>query len=104
MTPTNTSPLPLVYPDVLAFAEETGVAAYLPAVLELADRVVPGRLLCVETQDDWGPGDGYIVIWFNETGMSAEELMAAHVAWWQGLAEFCPDLLKNRFHFDSSAE
>lgn len=42
MSSTTTAlPLPAVPPDVLAFAEKEGVAAYLPAVLAMTRRIFP---------------------------------------------------------------
>ncbi len=38
---TTSLPVPVAPPDVLAFADEQGVRAYLPAVLEMTRRIFP---------------------------------------------------------------
>jgi hypothetical protein len=56
-----TLPLPVVPPDVLAFAQEQGVVAYLSAVLAMIRRIFPtwsitaGRFLGDSGLGDSGP-------------------------------------------------
>jgi hypothetical protein len=92
MVPTNTTlPLPPVSEEVLAFAAEQGVAQYLPAVLELARRLFPTAPMIVlkegdpEIADDW-----HIVIEVDTTGMTVEEMVAAHDEWARGIFQYCP--------------
>ncbi len=49
---TTTLPLPEVSPEVRAFAEEQGVAAYLPAVLAMTRRIFPTWPIEVFLEDD----------------------------------------------------
>ena len=52
MTPTTTLPLPVVPPEVEAFAAEKGVGEYLPRVLEFVRRLFPHAPLVVELYED----------------------------------------------------
>ncbi len=49
---TTTLPLPEVSPEVRAFAEEQGVAAYLPAILAMTRRIFPAAPMRVFLEDD----------------------------------------------------
>ena len=92
MVPTNTTLLlPPVSEEVLAFAAEQGVTQYLPAVLELARRLFPTAPTTVlkegdpEIANDW-----HIVIEVDTTGMTVEQMIAAHNQWTRELFQRCP--------------
>ena len=49
---TTTLPLPIVPPDVEAFAAENGVSEYLPKMLDLARRIFPTQPITVQVYED----------------------------------------------------
>ena len=93
MTPTTATPLPIpaVSPEVLAFAEQEGVTAYLPAVLEMGRRIFPTAPMAViiegdpEIANDW-----HIVIEVAVPDLSADRLFALREQWIREIFEHCP--------------
>src|SRR5207302_3758916 len=73
MTPAAQT-FPPVSPEVLAFAAEQGVSAYLPAVLAMTQRLFPdARRFAVLVEDDPEiANDRHIVIEVDVTGLDAE--------------------------------
>lgn len=93
MSSTTTAlPLPVVPPDVLAFAEKVGVAEYLPAVLAMTRQLFPTNSMQVflegdpEIADDW-----HIILEVQiPADSSAEELIAMHHRWNSDVFHNCP--------------
>jgi hypothetical protein len=83
--------LPVVPPEVLKFAEESGVSEYLYPVMELANSIFPGRPMTVllegdpEIANDW-----HIVFEVDVSDLSVEDLVSGQRRWTEGLFERCP--------------
>ena len=91
MTPTAVLPAPALSPEVLAFAAEKGVAAYLPAVADMVRRIFPYQRIDVLVKDD--PELSYntqIHFEVDCDGMSAEEMFNGYRQWSGELGRFCP--------------
>ena len=91
-SPTTSLPLPYVSPDVQAFAEKEGVDPYLPAVLEMTQRIFPHRPMKVflegdpEIADDW-----HIILEIQiPTDSGEDELVATHRRWNYEIFQHCP--------------
>ncbi len=98
--PTAGARLPEFADDVRRFAAENGIAKYLPGLWELTERLLPGRGTTLRL--DWDPeipGDGYITFSGDAEGMTAEELLAAYYAWWDGVRAQCDRNDTHFFHF-----
>jgi hypothetical protein len=69
------TPTPTIQPDALAYAKKRGVDEYLPAVLEMAQRVYPGaRQIAVIVEDDPSiPDFRYLVIEVHVVGWTSEQ-------------------------------
>jgi hypothetical protein len=92
--------LPEVPPNVQKFAEEQGVAAFLPDVLALVRRIVPGRPITVHLECDPSiPDDWYITLDVTVSGMTAEQLFAAQQEWSKELVANFPTSHVHFFHF-----
>jgi hypothetical protein len=77
--------------EVLDFAEEQGVRAELPAVIELTRRIFPGGTLGVSIDvDPEIADDRHIVIETKAVPMSVAEALEAEWRWHQGLFACCP--------------
>jgi hypothetical protein len=89
--PPSAAPLPVVPQEVLAFAQEQGAAAYLPAVLELTQRIFPTarRIALVVEQDPGIPDERYIVI-DVDVSLTVQEDVAADGEWCLGAQALCP--------------
>ena len=80
-----------VTPEVAAFAAERGLTPYLVPVLQLTDRVFPGRRTAVFVEADMEIADlRYIAIGVDVTGLSVEQLTETRHLWRDGLSAFCP--------------
>ena len=80
-----------VTPEVAAFAAERGLTPYLVPVLELTDRVFPGRRTAVFVEADMEIADlRYIAIGVDVTGLSLEQLRDTRNLWRDGLFACCP--------------
>ena len=80
--------------DVQSFAEEQGVAAYLPAMLEITDRVFPkplGRAVVVDDDPEIA-GDRHIVFEVD-VAMTVEESLVADRQWHEAALQCCPTTL-----------
>ena len=92
MSPTTDPlPLPAVPPEVQTFAEEQGVTAYLPAVLEMTRRLFPQAPMTVLVEDDPEiANDRHIVLEVAVTSRDVEELSAARQRWVSEIFQHCP--------------
>lgn len=93
MSSTETSlPLPDLSPDVLAFAEKEGVAAYLPAVVAMTRRIFPTLPIKVFLEDDPEiANDWHIVLDVQVPEDAAPEPLAeAHWRWCGEIFHHCP--------------
>jgi hypothetical protein len=92
--PSTTSPLPIpvIPPEVLAFAAEQGAAAYLPAVVEMTRRIFPTAPIAVFVEEDPEIADDrHIVLEVQvpqDTGV--EELVTTHRQWVDDIFRHCP--------------
>src|SRR5262245_51363349 len=92
MTPkTSTEPLPSVPPDVLAFAGEQGVSAYITPLVEMTRRVLPHTPMTVLLDEDPEIRDlRRIVLEIDVTGLDEDQLFAGQNRWTEGLFQICP--------------
>ena len=81
-----------VPPEVHAFAAESGVAPYLPAVLELTPRVFPtARRFTVLVEDDPEiANDRHIALEVEPPTTSVPELFAGRQQWVTEIFRHCP--------------
>src|SRR5438132_13851147 len=78
------APLPVVPPEVWAFAEQHGVRAYLYPLLELVRRLFPQAPLTVLLEDDPEiANDWHIVFEADRHGLDVSQLVAAQRRWSQ---------------------
>src|SRR5437870_2709347 len=88
---TVASPLPVIRPEVQAFAAEHGVNRYLPAAINLARHAFPSSALVVSLGEDAeDETHQYIALDVAVSGMSTEELLAAQQTWSAGISQVCP--------------
>ena len=87
---TPTLPI-LVSPDVVAFAEEQGVALYLPTVFDTTQRLfsTASRLAVQVTEDPEIANDRHIVFQV-EVPLGVPEALAAQRRWNDALFACCP--------------
>jgi hypothetical protein len=84
-------PLPVIPPDVLAFATERGVSRYLPAVINLARQAFLASALVVSLGEDAeDETHRYIALDVEVGGLSIEEILAAQRTWSAGITTVCP--------------
>ncbi len=84
-------PLPIIPPDVLAFATERGVHRYLPAAINLARQAFPSSALAVSLGEDAeDETHQYIALDVEVGGMSAEDILAGQRVWSAGISQVCP--------------
>ena len=96
--PTLALPLPAVPGDVFAFAAECGVAAFLPAVLEMTRRVFGSTAVRLTVTDDPEIGDFRHIVVEAETGSDdVERLLQLQQEWTTGLLRVCPSV--HAIHF-----
>ncbi len=78
-------------PEVLAFAEEQGVADYLPAVAEMTRRLFPNYPLTVQLEDDPEiANDRHIVMVVQAKNLEVPRALDATWDWHRGLFASCP--------------
>jgi hypothetical protein len=88
---TTPLPLPVVPPEVQAFAEEQGVTAYMPAVLEMTRRIYPtAPMQLIVTDDPEIANDRHIVIEVAVPDWDATQLVASDQQWTRDIFEHCP--------------
>jgi hypothetical protein len=84
-------PLPIIPPEVLAFATERGVSRYLPAAVNIARQAFPSAALVVSLGEDAeDETHQYIALDVAVGGMSTEAILAAQHIWSAGLSQICP--------------
>jgi hypothetical protein len=84
-------PLPVIPPEVSAFAAEAGVRDYLLPVVEMTRRLFPMAPLSVFVEvDPEIPNERYIVLEVDVTGWREEPLFAARQGWTSDLFVHCP--------------
>lgn len=88
----TTSTLPVeVPPDVLAFAEDQGVAQYLPAVVEMTRWLFPNYPLTVQLEDDPEiANDWHIVLVVPAKNLQVPRALELTWDWHRGLFANCP--------------
>lgn len=90
MSQTTQAPCVAIPPDVLAFAARQAVSPFLPAVLELTNRVFPTAEPTVRLDDDPElPGDRHI-LFEVEVPLDVSQAIAAQRDWNDGLFRCCP--------------
>jgi hypothetical protein len=95
--PTATPPI-TVPPEVHTFAAESGVAPYLPAVLELTPRVFPtARRYAVVVTDDPEIANDRHIVFIVEVALDIPQAQAAEERWIEGLYACCPAPLVHVF-------
>jgi DNA-binding transcriptional LysR family regulator len=78
-------------PDLLAFAAEQGVSAYLDPLLDATRRAFPRAPLETVIEDDPEvPDDRRIVFRVDVTGWSADAIFNAENIWTEDLFRHCP--------------
>jgi hypothetical protein len=99
MTPTQT--MPDLSPEVLAFAKEKGVTAYIPSLWELVRAIYPGRNVRVVLDVDPELCDVRTIMFEVDVGdMEVDQMIATHDAWTYGLMERCPTTHMHAFGLD----
>jgi hypothetical protein len=90
--PITVLPLPDVSPDVRTFAEEQGVAAYLPAMLAVTRRIFPTWPIKVFLEDDPEIANDWHIIFEVQVPEDAtgETIFALDQQWVQESFEHCP--------------
>jgi hypothetical protein len=90
--PTTVLPLPEVSSDVLTFAKEQGVAAYLPAVLAMTRRIFPAWPIKVFLEDDPEiANDWHIILEVQVPDtVEVETLLTLRGQWVREIFEQCP--------------
>jgi hypothetical protein len=85
-------PSSAVSPEVWAFAEQQGVAAYLPAVLAMTQRIFPTWPLKVFLEDDPEIADDRHIVLEVQTpeDATAEALVALDEQWVEEIFACCP--------------
>jgi hypothetical protein len=82
--------VPAVPPEVYAFAEEQGVSAYLPAILEMTRAVFPKAPLNVCVRDDPELADNRSIAFDVDVPPDLAQARKDHRRWNDGLFECCP--------------
>ena len=90
-SPTSTAPVPVIPPDVLAFAEEQGVAGCIPQLIDWVREVFPSasRLVLLLEDDPEIPDDWHI-LFEVDAPVDVPGYVAAHQRWNEGLFRICP--------------
>src|SRR5712692_7928280 len=86
--PTASCSLP---PEVLAFAAEQGVTAYLLPVLEMTQRIFPNTPPTVVVEDDPEiANDRHIVLLVRDESLDVPQALEARYQWHRELFAMCP--------------
>jgi hypothetical protein len=87
----NRPGLPPVPPEVWTFAAEQGASDYVYPLIELMQRLFPGRTLTVLLEEDPEiANDRHIVIEADVTGMTSEQIFEAQTGWGREIFRHCP--------------
>jgi hypothetical protein len=88
---TQTDYLPTVTPEIVAFAADHKVAAYLQPMLQMTSQVFQGRPMTVSLDEDPDIADDqHIIIDVDVTGLSAEQMFERQQHWLKLSFEHCP--------------
>jgi hypothetical protein len=80
-----------VPPEVLAFAAEQGVAAYLPTILATTERLFPNALrLAVRLDEDPEIANDRHIVFEVGVPLDVPEALAAQRRWNDALFTYCP--------------
>src|SRR5438045_1931517 len=80
--------------DVQAFAEEQGVAAYLPAMVEATERIFPlARRRAVVVSEDPEIANDRHIVFEVDAALSVEESLVAEGQWHETALQCCPTTL-----------
>jgi hypothetical protein len=91
MTPTAVLPDPTLSPEVLAFAAEKGVSAYLPAVAAMTRRLFPQQRIDVLVKED--PELSYntqITFEVDDAGLVEDQVFEGYTQWSRQIGDHCP--------------
>ena len=78
-------------PEVMAFAAEQGVTAYLPAVIEMTQRIYPGLAIHVLIEEDPEiANDRHLLLDVDTSSYNTEQLIATSRQWVPDLFKVCP--------------
>ena len=98
MTPTTQTVSAIVPPDVMKFAVEQGVAAYLPPVLQMTEQIFPYVPLSVLLEDDPEiANDRHIVVALRVDNLDVSAALDARYTWHRELFACCPTMLVSVF-------
>ncbi len=81
---------PVVPPEVYVLAAEQGVTAYLPAVLELTQRVFPNAPLSVYVSEDPELANVRSIVFDVAVPADIPQALADHRRWNDGVFACCP--------------
>jgi DNA-directed RNA polymerase specialized sigma24 family protein len=85
--------------DVLAFADEQGVRAYLDPVLEMTRQLLPGRLSAVEMAADYElPNERCITFWADINGLTVVEIGDVTDRWYAEVRQLVSRARASCFH------
>ena len=91
MSVATQTPALVVPPEVLSLAAEQAVAAYLPTVLEMTQRIFPNALRSLLVEDDREIGnDRHIVIRVQVDHLDVTQALEARYRWHRELFACCP--------------
>jgi hypothetical protein len=76
--------------NVLAFADEHQLTAYLEPVLEMTRQLFPGRVREAVLEADWEIPERYITIDVDITGLDVGQIGATRNRWLTELCRVCP--------------
>jgi hypothetical protein len=81
----------LVPPEVAAFAGEQGVLSYLPAVMEMTQRIFPNSALKVQVEDDPEiANDRHLIIEVKAPDLDVAQGLERRFQWHRSLFASCP--------------
>jgi hypothetical protein len=88
---TAPAPLPVVPPEVEAFARESGVAFYVPAVLTMTRDLFPAAPMRVYVEDDPEiANDRHIMVEVDVSAVEDDRLFDLRYAWTGQIFDCCP--------------
>src|SRR3954447_26443641 len=90
-SPTTIAPVPVIPPEVLAFAEEKGIATYIPQLIEWLRDILPAATrLILQIEDDPEIPDDRHIRFEVDAPVNVEGYVTAKQRWNDGLSRFCP--------------
>ena len=76
--------------DVLGFAAKHGLSNYLPAVIEMTERIFPDAHLAVRLEDDPEILDDWHIVLDMDVSIDVPEAVSAQRHWNDSLFRCCP--------------